>query len=74
MRLRERSQLGEGIVVDLTTEFAKTAQQSFSSGAEGPVSQARVLFAGFALPSLQDPLQRIIDHPPVRVELRCEPI
>jgi hypothetical protein len=74
MKLGERSQLGKGIVINFTTELTNTAQQCLSRGAKRPVLPARVLFAGFALPSLQDPLQRIVHDPPILVKLRCKPI
>ena len=35
---------------------------------------AGVLFSGIALPPLQNPLQRVIDDPPARAELRYEAI
>ena len=66
--------MGEGFVVDFAAIFANTSQQALSRCAEGSILPARIFFAGIALPPLQDPLQRIVHDPPVRVELRYEPI
>jgi len=74
MEVGEGTKLGEGYVIDLAARFANTPQQSLSRRAEGSVLPAGVLFAGFALPPLQYPLQRIIHDPPVRVELRHDAI
>ena len=74
MEFGERAKLGQGFIIDLATIFPNTADQHLSRRAEGSILPAGVLFAGFALPPLQDPLQRIIRDPPVRVELGYEAI
>ncbi len=66
--------LGDRVGVDFAAILTNAAQQSFSRGAERPISPAGVLRAWTSLPSLQDPLQRIIDDPPVFVELGYEAI
>jgi hypothetical protein len=70
----ERLEIDECILIDLAAILTNGAQQYFSRGAEGSVSPTGVLFAGFALPSLQDPLQRVIHHPPIIIQLRYEAI
>jgi hypothetical protein len=67
--VRERLKLGEGVGVDLAAIFADAPEQRLSRSAEGATPPAGVLLAGIALPPLQNPLQRIIHDPPVRIEL-----
>jgi hypothetical protein len=74
MKFGEHLQLGQSIVVDLAAILTNTPQQPFSRGAKGSVLPSRVPFARIALPSLQDPLQRVIHDPPVLIELECETI
>ena len=66
---RESPKLGEHIGIDFANTLTNAAQQSFSRGAERTVSPAGVLFAWTSLPSLQDPLQWIVNDPPVFVEV-----
>jgi hypothetical protein len=74
MMVGERQEIGECILIDLAAILTNAAQQYFSRGAKGSVSPTGVLFAGIALPPLQNPLQGVIDHPPVVVQLRYEAI
>ncbi len=55
--------------VYFATAFAGGAQQRCTSRAEGAVLPAGFLSARLPLLVLQDPLQRIVDDPPARVEL-----
>ena len=74
MPLGQRLKLGQCLGVNLAAVLANAAEQPFSRSAEGSTLPAGALFPGFALLSLQDPLQRVIDDPPVLVELGYEPI
>ena len=74
MMVGELLEIGECILIDLSAILTNAVQQCFSRGAERSILPTGVLFAGIALPPLQDPLERIIDDPPVRVELRYEPV
>jgi hypothetical protein len=66
--------LGEQIGVDFAATRTNAAHKSFPRGAVRPVLPAGVLRAWTSLPSLQDPLQRIVNDPPVFVELGYEAI
>jgi hypothetical protein len=61
-------------VIRQTAVLADAAKQCVLGSAVGASTPARVLLAGIALPPLQNPLQRVIDDPPARVELRYEAI
>ena len=74
MKFGKHLQLGQSIVVDLAAVLTNTPQQSLTRCAERSVLPPRVLFAGVAFSSLQDPLQRAIHDPPTLVELGYEPI
>jgi hypothetical protein len=65
---------GERFVVDLAAIITNTSQQPFSRRAEGSVLPAGILFSGIALPPLKYPLKRVINDPPVDVELCYEAI
>jgi hypothetical protein len=64
----------ECILVDIAAILTSAAEQCVSCCTEGSILPTRVLFARIALPALQHPLEGIIDDPPIRVELRYEPI
>jgi hypothetical protein len=64
MSVGQMPKRGERIGINLAAIFPNTADQHLSHRAKGSILPARVLFAGFALPPLQYPLQRIIDDPP----------
>lgn len=70
----ERVNFGQCLTVDLATVLAGAAKQGASRPGDGAALPARVLFAGIALPTLQNPLQRVIDDPPGLVELCYEAI
>ena len=74
MKFGEGSQSHKGFAIDVAASFANTAEQAIPRCAEESISPAGVLFAGVALFPLKYPLQRIIDEPPVRVQLRYEAI
>ena len=74
MMVGERLEVSESILIDLAAILANAAEQPFACGAKGSILPTGVLIARVALPPLQDPLQRVIDDPPVLVELRCEAI
>jgi hypothetical protein len=61
---------GERIGVDFAATRTNAAHKSFARGEVRLVLPAGVLRAW----TLQDPLQRIVNDPPVFVELRYEPI
>ena len=69
MPLRECLNLGESLDVDLATVFADAAQEDVLRPAKGATAPTGVLAAGVSLLTLQDPLERIIDDPPGRIEL-----
>jgi hypothetical protein len=70
----ERLEFSECILVDFAAIFTNAAQQSLSRGAEGPIDPSGVSFTGVSLSALKDPLQRIVHHSPIGIELRYEPI
>jgi len=72
--VRERLKLVESVVVDRAAILTNAAQQSTSCSAEGSVSPARVLFPGLVLLPLENPLEWVIHHPPILVELGYEAI
>jgi hypothetical protein len=69
VKFGERIELGESSVIHWAAKFANTSKEPFSRSAERPVLPPRVLFSRVALPALKDPLEGIIDDPPVGVEL-----
>jgi hypothetical protein len=69
MEFGKRVQLRQSVVIDFAARLTNTSQQAFSRSAERPVLPARILRAGFAFPSLEDPLQLVIRDPPTLIEL-----
>jgi hypothetical protein len=70
----KRFNVYESLIVHLATIFADTPQQGLSCPTEGATLPTGVPISAISLLPLQDPLQRIIDDPPARVELGYEAI
>jgi hypothetical protein len=59
-------------MLNITAVLTHASQQRISRSTEGAIPPAGVLPARIAFLPLQNPLQRIIDDPPVGVELGYE--